>query len=60
MMARIAEVVIVKLREIEANYVALGVGIFAIIVLLIGVSIVNNFINMIENVITVVATGAGG
>lgn len=54
-MKRIFDVLVEKLKEVEANYVSIGIGVFALITLACATSIVNNFINMIVSIAEVIA-----
>jgi len=54
-MKRIFDVLVEKLKEVEANYVSIGIGVFALITLISATSIINNFIKMIVSIAEVIA-----
>lgn len=54
-MKRLFDVLVEKLREVEANWVSLGLGVFGIITLLTCASIVNNIIKMIVRIVELLA-----
>ena len=50
-------VLVEKLREVEAQWVSLGIGIFGLFTLWGCVSVINNFIKMIVRIVELVAGG---
>jgi len=54
-MKRIFDVLVEKLKEVEANYVSIGIGIFALISLVLTASIINNIIRMIVSLAQIIA-----
>lgn len=54
-MKRIFDVLVEKLKEVEANYVSIGIGIFALISLILTASIINNIIRMIISLAEIIA-----
>lgn len=59
-MKEIKNVIVEKMREVEASFVTLGFGVFVLITLAIAAGVVNNLINMIETIALAIATGAAG
>ena len=49
------QVLIEKLREVEAPFVSLGLGVFGLFTLWAGVSVINNFIKMVVRIVELVA-----
>ena len=54
-MKQLWNVLIEKLKEVEANYVSIGIGVFALITLISATTIVNNIIKMIVSIAEVIA-----
>jgi len=54
-MRQIFGVLVEKLKEVEANYVSIGIGIFALISLILTASIINNIIRMIISLAEIIA-----
>lgn len=59
-MKRLFDVLIKKLEDVEASFVTIGLGVFALITLLCGVSIINNFIKMIVKIAEIIAGNSVG
>lgn len=54
-MKQLWNVLIEKLKEVDANFVSIGIGIFALIALMFTASIINNLIKMIITIVQVIA-----
>lgn len=54
-MKRLFDVLVEKLKEVEAIYVSLGIGLFALITLISVTSIINNIIKMIVSIAEIIA-----
>ena len=54
-MRRLFEVLIEKLKEVEATYVSLGVGVFGVITLIAVTSVINNLFKMIVTIAQVLS-----
>ncbi len=59
-MKALFNVFVEKVKEIEANYVGLGLGVLFLIFGIMAASIICNFFDMIREVVTVIATGTVG
>ena len=59
-MKAIYEVLVEKLKEVEANYVSLGIGVFGLATLAVAGGIVNNLIDSIVEIAQVIAGQAAG
>lgn len=56
-MKQFFEVLVEKMREVEAQWVTLGVGIFGLFTLWACASVVNNLFKMIIKIVELFATG---
>jgi len=54
-MNKIFDILVEKLKEVEANYVSIGIGVFSLITLMFAASIINNIIKMIISIAQIIA-----